>query len=503
MRPFAPRGTDAPRFLAPTALSGSAYRGVDILDPFHHASPQPLGKLPLPAGPAPAAPRKISHLYELGLTCAAMSFHEAALDHLQNVTTRAPDHALAWRELARLLRLAGRDAEAETADCKAHALVGADTPWRNAEGERSPTRLERLDRKLKDRLEKTPEDERIVLLRDLLFADPLDVVAMRYLANEEEQADDLITATQMFERALALSPTYLAARADYATLLVTKREFLGALEQSEYLVAAKPNHVGHRLLRADAAMHAERFDEAIRLLEVLVKQEAKNQWVLNSYGKVLRMLGRREESVKAFRNLLTIAPENGAAYFGISELKASYLTPADVAAMRKLLANGVDDVDSRKCMAYALGQTLERARDYEGSFAAYAYGNNVCKEEIAGTPKAHDPVNFAERLDRVRKVFTAESIAARAIPPGRPVATTPIFVLGMPRAGSTLVEQILGSHSLVEPTRELPVVPAITKKIALSRALVTPDAYPDRVLEFDRAQLDAFGEECLSGIACY
>jgi hypothetical protein len=193
---------------------------------------------------------------------------------------------------------------------------------------------------------------------------------------------------------------------------------------------------------------------------------------------------------------LSIDPAAGNAYYGLSEMKATYLGGDDVAAMQKHLAKGVKNLVHRKCMAYALAQTLERAGDYEASFAAYEFGGRVCTEELAETDQAHDPVRIEERLTRVRGVFTAEAMAAREPPQlgpgpssGQGFDTTPIFVLGMPRAGSTLVEQILASHSLVEGTRELPVV--------------DPDIYPQRVLEFSRAELDALGAECLQGIARY
>lgn len=477
---------------------------MDILDPFHHARPAFFTKPAKTVVPAPRTAEQIGLLYERGLTSAAMSFHEAALDHMRELVSLAPDHEAGWREFATLLRLAGNDAEADRAQEKSAALAGVATGWRDAEGERSASRLDRLDRKLRERLEKLPDEERLDHLRRLLFADPLDVAAMRYLANEEELGDDIITATHVLERALALSPTYHAARADFAKILMVQRNHVAALVQSELLIAHAPGDARHRLLRADAAMHMERFDEAVPLYEAVLKQNAKDTHVLNSYGSVLKTLGRREDSVRAYRDLLSVAPANGNAYFGLSELKANYLTEADVAAMRTHLANGVPDIGSRKCMAYALGQTLERAGDYAGSFEAYAYGADVCKEEIAETKQAHEPARFEERLARIRGIFTKDALEARGVAPGaRTHATTPIFIVGMPRAGSTLVEQILASHSLVEGTRELPVISNVTKKIALSRVLVNPDVYPERVLEFDRAQLDALGEDCLLGMAEY
>jgi tetratricopeptide (TPR) repeat protein len=481
------------------------YRGIDLIDPLHRLSPASLPRpKPAPAQVLQKTDAQIAHLYELGLTSIAMSFHEAALENIQEVTSLAPDHAGAWKTLASLFRLSGRDNEAEEADAKADGIDSTSTKWRDAVGERSASRLETLDRKLKQRLQKIPEEARIGFLRDELFANPTDVALMRYLSNEEDVADDEVTAKTLLERALSLSPNYLGARFDYAKLLVDQRDHLSALRQSDYLLAHDPHHPGFRLLRADAAVQAERQSEALAIFESLLQKDPKNTHVLNSYGSLLKTVGRREESVAAFRKVLSITPGAGSAYFGLSELKAKFLTEADVVDMRRYLAEGIANVVHRKGMAYALGATLERARDYQGSFEAYSIGAAACKEEVAGTNKSYQPPLFEERLQRIRKTFTAESMARCAAPKDAAVSDiTPIFVLGMPRAGSTLVEQILASHSLVEGTRELPVVSQMTKKIAMTRVMTCNDVYPERVVEMDRAQLDLLGQECLDKMGEY
>jgi tetratricopeptide (TPR) repeat protein len=500
--PFKLPGAAAPRG---TFGEAAPYRGVDLFDPLGRTKP-PVLRPPPPvrSRPQQKTPAQISHLYELALTSAAMSFHEAALENLQQVTALAPDHAAAWTQLAKLLRLAERDEEADAADAKAAAIDSTATQWRDATVELTAARLEQLDRKLRLRLEKMPDEERIGFLRDVLFADPLDFVAMRYLANEENLADDGITCVTLLHRAIDVAPNYLAARLDLAQQLVEQRDFLAVLTQSEYLLAAEPNNVRFRQLHADAAVQAERQSEALPIYESLLEKDPGNIEYLNAYGSLLKTIGRREDAVKAFRKVLSIKPDSGAAYYGLSELKAKYLTTADIADMHRYLKRGVNEVFGRKGMAYALGATLERAGDYRGSFEAYAFGAAACLEEVAGTPKEHDPEKFAERLARSRRVFTAESIAACAPPPGAKVPdVTPIFVLGMPRAGSTLVEQILASHSLVEGTRELPVIGQMTKQLAMSRVLVNNDCYPERVVQLNRAQLDALGRECLAKIGKY
>jgi tetratricopeptide (TPR) repeat protein len=496
--PFQFRGPGAPAPRAPQA----PYQGVDIFSALNRPPP---ALLPAVARKRPArqkTPAEISHLYEVGLTSIAMSFHESALQDMKEVTALAPDHVGAWKALASLLRLADRDAEADEADARAASIDASETPWADAAGESSPARLERLDRKLKAQLEKTPDEDRATLLRDMLFASPLDVAAMRYLANEEHVADDEITALNLLERALLLSPGYLAARVDFVELLLANRQNLAAFTHSAQLLENDPHNLHYRKLRADAAMQMERFDEAVVLYESILAREPKNIGVLTSYGNLLKTLGRREESVAAFRTVLSIRPGTGSAYFGLSELKAKYLTTADVIDMHRYLSEGVADHGSRKCMAYALGATLERARDYKGSFEAYSFGAAACQAEVADTFKAYDPQKFEERMARIRSALNAETMARCMAPADAPTpATTPIFIIGMPRAGSTLVEQILASHSMIEGTRELPVVTQLVKKVGMSRVLVCNDVYPECVVDMNRRQLDALGKECLAGIA--
>jgi tetratricopeptide (TPR) repeat protein len=496
--PFTLLGPGAPGAQAP-------YKGLDILDPLNRMKPGVI-RPPMPARPRPMqkTPAQISHIYELGLTSIAMSFHEAALENMQEVTTLAPDHAGAWTALAQLLRLAERDAEAEAADAKAAAIDREATQWRDARDERPLALLQKLDRKLLQQIEQIPDEQRMTHLRDMLFTNPLDVVAMRYLSNEEDLADDSITALNLLERAVTLAPAYVPARSDFARLLMSERDHLRAYKQSGLLLAIDPKNLNYRGLRADTAMQMERLPEALELYEGLLKEEPKNTKLLNSYGNLLKTMGRREEAVQIYRTMLSISPGNGGAYYGLSELKSKYLTTADILDMHRYLTEGIDDLTSRKGMAYALGAALERARDYRGSFEAYSFGAEACKEEAAGINKSYDPKGLEERLARFRGQFTAENIARCEAPKGAPVPpVTPIFVIGMPRAGSTLVEQILASHSLVEGTRELPVVSHLAGKIALSRAMVRSDVYPERVMQMNRRELDALGQECLNGIAEY
>jgi tetratricopeptide (TPR) repeat protein len=500
--------TPPPAMIKPFGVSplqpgaaGQPYTGVDLLDPFRGLRGLPRPKAAAHAAPAGKTRQEIAHLYELGRTSAAMSFHEMALETMQDLTRLAPGHAAAWRLYAALLRLAAKDDEAAVADARA-AEAPADA-WPVATGERAAAKLARLDQKMRESVEQLPGPERMTWLRDQLFANPLDVAAMRYLSDQERQADDEHTAEILLERALELSPTYHDARGDYARLLMSKRDQLGAYREAGILLEAKPASVEFRIMRADAAVYLERFDEAAALYEGLLKDEPEHLGVLNAYGALMKTLGRREVAERTFRTMLHIRPSSGHAYLGLAELRSDHLDEGDVADMMEHLAAGIAELPNRKCMAYALAQTLERMKEYEGAFEAYAFAAMTCKLEVENTDRAHDPEKFEERMARIRRVYTASLMSARieAAPANAPA--TPIFVLGMPRAGSTLVEQILASHPAVEGTRELPSVGSVTKRIAMSRLLVAPDMYPERVPDYSRAELHALGEDVLRNMAVF
>ncbi len=449
--------------------------------------------------PFTKTPDQIAFIYERGRTIMVIGRYQNALRIMQNVTRLAPDHANAWRDYAALLRHAARDVEATEAEVRAAAVPSG--AWPSLKGEQNAAELRRLDGELQDQLVAISEDQRAEWLRDRLAESPLDVAALRYLADEENWAGDSMKAGNLLRRALELSPAYLGARAAYAGVLAEQRDFMTAYHECEHLLAIAPDNFEYRLLRADSAVQIERFDEAKHLYDQLLQENPKHLGLLRSYASLMKTLGKRDEAARTYRTLLTYYPNAGVAYSGLNELRANHLTRDDVAQMRRRLAAGVPMITARRAMAYALAQTLEGMGDYEASFEAYEFAAKVSRELVEGTSQAHDPAVFAGRLNHMRRVFSADAVAARAVVLSDQPATTPIFVMGMPRAGSTLVEQILASHEQVEGTRELPVVSDLARRIAQSRLLVAPDVYPDRVLEYSRAELDKFGADLLSGIA--
>jgi tetratricopeptide (TPR) repeat protein len=459
----------------------------------------PFALAPSPNKPASVAPRVSepapAHLFELGLTQAAMGFHAAAIETLRDCTARAPDHAAAWRTLAQLLRLANRDGDAQAAEAAADRASSADTPPGSGATDLSPGRMDKAERKLREMLRGKARDPALAALRGRLVDDPRDVVAMRLLARLESQAGDTRTAWSLLERALDVCPSYVGAREDYAESLLENHARVAVFAlQTAHLLDLAPRNARYRKMRAYALIFTGKFAAAADILAGLLREQPRSVSDWRLYGHALHSLGRRDESEQAYRKCLDLRPDFGEAYAGLADLKGNYLTDADVGAIRLHLAGDALEPASRMQMLSAMAYALEQAGDFQASFAAYAESARLARAITEESGKGYDRRHGAERVRRQKAVFTRENLTGRLRQAPAPTSgPTPIFVVGMPRAGSTLVEQILASHGLVEGTSELPLLKELTNELGLSRLLVTQDAYPQCLLRMTQDQLAALG----------
>jgi tetratricopeptide (TPR) repeat protein len=457
-------------------------------------------------GPVPTASPE--DLYEVALTAAAMSYDTVAIKALRDCTAIAPNHGPAWHKLAALLRLANEDADAAAAEAAAQCSSGVS--WRRGADSRSLPELQKAERELVEPLKSQPEDEAATVLREHLMSDPLDAVAMRFLARIEELGGDWTTARTLYERALDICPVYTGAREEYCRLLEKLRDF-SAIAETKRLLDEAPDHPHYRFLYANALIDNDKVEAAIGVLTGLLHQFPNDVqfWVL--YGHALRMTGRREEAVQAYRKCLEVQPDMGFAWWGLAELKDKVLTEDDVAEMRVRLEEHALPSESRMAIHYALGQTLERAGDFKASFAAYEEGareHQAIKEIRKIEANEHSSAesiensrtgdNAVSAARRIREVFSRENFGSRLRRGPVVSPDTPIFVIGMPRSGSTLVEQILASHSRAEGIGERPLVGDIKRGLARSRMLVTPDAYPECLFDLGPDGLAALGAKLIA-----
>lgn len=319
------------------------------------------------------------------------------------------------------------------------------------------------------------------LLRAHLKDNPFDVAAIRMFAELAGRIGRYRDAENLLRRALELSPAFTAARANLALVLYRQNRPAEAIAELDRVVAEDPDNPGHANLQAAALGRIGDFDEAIALYERVLQQAPDQPRVWMSFGHMLKTVGRQTDGIAAYRRAIALQPGLGEAWWSLANLKTVRFEEADLAAMRAALEDGALAKEDRFHLDFALGKALEERDEPEAAFAHYAAGNALRRTEL--TYDADETTRF---VDRLIALATPEFFAARA---GQGCnAPDPVFVLGMPRAGSTLVEQILSSHSQIEGTSELPDIPALARR---------DSTYPDGLPDLNAEALRRLGEEYL------
>ena len=422
-------------------------------------------------------PRWAAAHYELGITLGAAGQGEAALAALRRAVELKPDLADAWLALADHLIAIGDTAGADTAYAR-HIKAAT----------RDPRLLTAAAALVENRI---PEAEAV--LRAHLKRHPTDVAALRMLAEVAARLRRYADAQLLLERCLELAPSFDAARHNYATVLNRQGKAAAALPHVEQLVAREPRNPGYRNLKAAVLANVGDYAGSAAIYAAVLQQFPQQPKVWMSYGHSLKTSGRVPDAIAAYRRAIGSEPKLGEAWWSLANLKTFRFASADVRALRAALARSDLSDEDRLHFEFSLGKALEDEAAYEESFTHYAAGNALRR-------RLH-PYSAAANADYVRRsteLFTREFFAAHA-DSGLP-ARDPIFIVGLPRAGSTLLEQILASHSLVEGTMELPDIPQIARELA-SRGSRDDESggFMSAVAALTAAELRALAERYLGG----
>jgi tetratricopeptide (TPR) repeat protein len=326
------------------------------------------------------------------------------------------------------------------------------------------------------------------LLRDFLKSRPSDAAAIRMLAEIGARLGRYEEAELLLARALELAPNFTPARHNYAMVLHRQMKAEQALAQVDLLLKDDPRNPSTRALRAAILVRIGEYHQAIAAYEVLLAEYPTMPKGWMSYGHALKTVGRSEESIAAYRRSIALLPSLGEAWWSMANLKTFRFTPDDVDVMRAALASADLADEDRQHLDFALGKALEDIGAFEESFFHYARGNTLRRQSVE-----HDEEEAAEFLRRSKALFTREFFAARA--GAGSDAPDPIFVVGLPRAGSTLIEQILASHSQIEGTMELPDIMTLARKLSPKGQRGDPTAYLDALPALDGEALRALGED--------
>ena len=319
--------------------------------------------------------------------------------------------------------------------------------------------------------------------------------ALRMLAEVAARLHRYPDAETLLERALELAPSFVPARHNYAVILHRQRKPGPAWKQAEKLTEADPLNPSYRTLKAAIASSIGDYDAALELYSGVLAEYPQNARVWMSYGHALKTTNRQGECVQTYRKSIELAPHLGEAYWSLANLKTFRFTQADIAAMQAQLTQAKLTDDDRLQFHFALGKAFEDAGQFEESFKHYAEGNRIRRAGVG-----YDADWNSEQVRRAKALFTQEFFAARA---GQGAsAPDPIFVVGLPRSGSTLLEQILSSHPLVEGTMELADIVNMARELGAAHSR-KDSTYPRPIAALDATALRALGERYLEQTRIY
>lgn len=406
---------------------------------------------------AAALPRVWGVHYELGMTLAALGETAAALSSLDHAARLNPDSSLVLHALGDMLMLADRPAEA------------AEVQSRHVPASIGDPRLTAAVTALLDHGDPAP--------LAALGLHLTDIAAVRLIADAGLRLGRAEAVAAQLTRALAITnyaPAHFALALAYHQL-DRSAEALTAIDRALFPAPA----IALQSLRAAILMQLGDVAAAVDAYAAIVGADAK---LWHGYGHALRAAGRHDAAVAAYRRALAIDPGYAEVYWSLANLKTWRFADADCAAMTALLATA-DEAD-QAFLHFALGKAMDDARD-AASFAHYAAGNAARRATAAYDRSAHE-----DFVARTIATFTADFLAERASSGDR--ASDPIFVVGMPRSGSTLVEQILASHPAVDGLSELADLPAVARSLG--------GRYPDVLATLTAADFARAGRDYLDRV---
>ena len=457
-----------------------------------------------------AAPGEINSLRLLGVALLDQDKTASAVQTLERVVLAQPEFANARVDLARAFCRAGQPSRARE---EVRRVLEADPHHHRAwlaygdvlvELEQYPdallaferarltdpqrTRIEAATAALLADERRRPEE----LFREILTQDPSHVAALCGLAALALSADRPIEAERLLRHALRQSAYLPLAYRGLGPALVR----LGRLEQAEaavrYLEKIEPDSPQTWVAIASVATRMLRLEEALAAYERAAFLKPDEAGLRVSAGHLQKTLGRRPESEASYKGALEIDPARAEAWWSLADLKNYVFSDAEIAEMQRLLASGKQPRSNEAHLQFALGKAFEQRAAYAQAFVHYAAGNALRRLD-----EPFDIEVFERRCARIRAFFDAGFFAAHR-GSGNP-SPAPIFIVGLPRSGSTLLEQILASHTQVEGTMELPNILHMVAQfddLASSR-----DGYPDTVGQASFAQLAALGSRYLEETA--
>ncbi|HEX4198005.1 MAG TPA: sulfotransferase [Caulobacteraceae bacterium] len=411
--------------------------------------------------------------FELARTLFALGLTQAAGGPLAKALALNPGLAAGWRLAGDIALFSGRVAAAQTAyDHFVWARI-ADPRLQGPAEALAEGRVDAAERQL----------------RAVLATDPHALAAGHLLAEVLARRGRLADAEGLLAQCLERAPDFDLARASYAAMLMRAGKTAQALAQLERLLARDPNDSRGRIMRAAALTELGDYAAAAEAMAALLEifPDQPHGWLLHGNG--LRTLGRIDEAVAAYRTVLALDPDRTEAWWALANLKTYRFAPEARTAVAAKLADPALGAEDRSNLHFTLGKAEEDDGRFAEAFDHYVRGN-----AIQHGLRAYDPDRVTGFVRRSKALFTSDFFTRRT--GWGDDAPDPIFIVGLPRSGSTLVDQILASHPAVEGTRELRDIQVIADWIALR-----PSAYPEHFAAIPESLAARLGRDYLDWAA--
>ena len=409
---------------------------------------------------------------DLGVLYLSQGDAAKALPLLERAVALNPDAATAYQVMAAALRQLERPKEAEAAYLRFVALAPDTEPLREASRCRKEGDRERAER----------------ICREILEREPTNTGALGLLAVMAIDSEKNVVAEGLLRRILSLEPRNIAARYELGRFLGNQGRFSEGIEVLEQAMEISHSDPRIPLALGDLLGIAGRPDDALGAYDQCLDLEPENAAALAGRGHMLRIAGRKEEAIECYRRAVDAQPDSGDGWWNLASIPDYAFNDVNIEEMKELAALETTPKASTVPLRFALARALEQRGDFDGAWTQYTMANELKRALVK-----YDPVETELLQRNIIDTFTSELVGHEQAAP--PTDRVPCFIVGMPRSGSTLIEQILASHSMVSGLGELPYVIRMTN--ALQDGQDRRIRYPEAVGALDAAQLTGLGRSYL------
>ena len=461
----------------------------------------------------PASP-DIEVLYLTAVCHRYLKQFDKAFKLLEDLTQIAPDFGRALQEQAHVLRDSGKmDRALETYRRACQSNPALHASWVSqasilaSQGNREAASAAQAQA---DRLAALPKELVAVthllhegkilkaesLCRNFLIVNKTHVEGMRLLAEIGVRLGVMEDAEFLLESALEFEPENIQVRIDYVQVLRKRQKFEAALEQARYLHDTDPESALFQSLYAIEAMQTGDYEQAFELFDRVLERLPNDPSTLTSRGHALKTIGKHDDAIASYRKAFAVDPGFGDAYYGLANLKTYRFGDAELQQMHDQLAKGRLTYLNQVHVCFALGKGHEDREEYETSFQFYEQGNGLKRKQSRYEAKVMTAEFDAQIEHCDRDLFEKHAGTGWEAP-------DPIFVVGLPRAGSTLIEQILASHSQIDGTLELPNILTLSHQLRGRRLESGKSDYPKVLHDLSAQKLSDMGQDYIESTAIH